>query len=329
MRGSTRGGSQSCSSQPSWHARQQELSDLLSTNPASAMSHLAATALPWALLPSLEQIRLGLAGDRSHRRSPAWQRLPRRCAQGGKQPAPLPGRCVAPGTLLHSHGVAARLRHARVLLAWSWKLTTKQRGFLSGKRFTPSLSTHEKHQTCPPRAFSSLSLSCVEEAGQTSPRGQPGACAVSLESPCTSPLQEASPLPACACEGAGGHRTSPRAVRQQRWLPLRAVRSPGPALHCQAAEGRRRVGSWVLSSGGCRSHSDCPRGGQKIPGSLLGKGLAKEREGWAASASRTHCAQGQAWEQRRCLGTKAAHVAQHLSLSSFGDSCCGKRGLEN
>lgn len=158
MRGSTRGGSQSCSSQPSWHARQQELSDLLSTNPASAMSHLAATALPWALLPSLEQIRLGLAGDRSHRRSPAWQRLPRRCAQGGEQPAPLPGRCVAPGTLLHSHGVAARLRHARVLLAWSWKLTTKQRGFLSGKRFTPSLSTHEKHQTGPPRAFSSLSL---------------------------------------------------------------------------------------------------------------------------------------------------------------------------
>lgn len=43
-------------------------------------------------------------------------------------PAPRALRC--PRDFASLPRAAARLRHARVLLAWSWKLTTKQRGFL-------------------------------------------------------------------------------------------------------------------------------------------------------------------------------------------------------
>lgn len=126
-----------------------------------------------------------------------------------------------------------------------------------------------------------------------------------------------------------GSRRSPHFPRSCETATLAApCVLQAPRAQPQAAEGQRRVRSWVLRSDGCRSHSDCPMGGQKIPGSLLGKGLAKEREGCAALASWAQCAWGQAWEQRRCSGTKGAHVAQHLSLSSFSDSCCGKRVLE-
>lgn len=113
----------------------------LSANPASDMSHLAASlglsCPPWS------------SSGRDSRGTRATSAL-LNSEHADSDRQPRSAELCSPGALLHVRAISL----ARVL-AWSRKLATKQCGLVSGERFTPYLSMHEKQQTRPPRAFSS------------------------------------------------------------------------------------------------------------------------------------------------------------------------------